>query len=454
MPPVTATAEGVSAPASTVAGEKVTVASSSSSTDANSDAAISWLSNELNRPKSALGRLIIDHYMKNRIETEGHAHFKSIVQAAPGSTFAVIRKHIKGHNLFDGDDIYTFFQESCMEYFGRQYTSAAIPPGPVQDDTWNDTKFEAFCHAQLTTYGVDPVRLFLLKNAKLRQDTYRMAATLRRCELDINECCRERVMVDKTATECVDALRNAVLPDLPSCDSSPAFCPLWEQVLALRDSTKGDRQNVLQACITEQQWANTPGRSPSDYRAALSDLASAANKLWIEDDAIVVAAQTHEPLQRQNIGVKNAQLSSNVEARLATAADKLASLRSKLDDTMIRCQLSGGDSQRGSRHEHSTDRALMDTIKVVTARVTQNQDGLLALQEMKDSLMEAAATHTTPNKDHSLVPNAQMVQKAVPAEKMAAAKALSERRTWLRLQLEGARSARPCVNMPPIVFGL
>jgi hypothetical protein len=387
--------------------------------------------------------------MKERVIAGGHADFKSMVRGASSDDFAAIRKHLK-HSL--KEDIYFFFQEACMEYFWKEYKDVDLPPGPEQDDAWSDAKFEAFCHAQLSTYGIDPVRLFLLKDAKLRQDTYRMAATLRRCELDIHECGRERVSVDKATRECLAELRGSVLLDAPSSsDPSPAFCSLWEQVHALRDGSKTDREQILQVCITEQQWASKPGAAPSDYRTALSDVASMANKLWVADESMLAAAQRRGLLPKQDIGAEFGELSADVEAQLAATTEKLASLRSRLDDAMIRCQLSGGRAQRaprGDRAASSSGRALMETVQVVAARVTQNQDSLASLQAMRDSLMEAAAATTdsaASAREPGLIPNAQMLQKAVPAGELAAAKARFKRRIQLRVQLEQASSARPCV---------
>ncbi len=157
-----------------------------------------------------------------------------------------------------------------MAYFSTEYREAKMPPGPSQDERWNDSCFDSFCDAQVKEFGIDPVRLFLLKDIKPRQDTYRMAATLRRCEVDVQLCYKANADVEAAAATVVQDLRRAVVSVQNGSTSQgrPPFVDVWKRSTVLQESSTVARETVLHECFAEMRESAIVPDASEEYHSA------------------------------------------------------------------------------------------------------------------------------------------------------------------------------------------
>jgi hypothetical protein len=352
---------------------------------------------ELAKPDSALGSLIIDFFLLEGVHNP--ANYRESLKQAGHTTFHSARDYMRTKYNVEWSQMYTFFQEACMSYFSKEYQGAKIPAGPSQDRSWNASSFDKFCDAQIKQYGIDPVRLFLLKDIRPRQDTYRMAATLRRCEMDVQRCHKENGKVEAATATVLSDLRGAVLPNGAGGSGTPPFVEVWKRSAALQESSKTAREKVLQECFAEKRAGASGGDASGEYQSALGDLTALANRLWVAEAATVdglakgpfgdsggVAAVSSAPSKK-----------GEAEVKMEETLKKLTKLRDDLDDAQLKAQLAGLQAEGGGKKNGApvdgatTARALRDMVQMIEARARRNKDGLASLEELKDEVAEAQA---------------------------------------------------------------
>ena len=369
--------------------------------------AVGRLNIELAAPDSALGSLIIDYFLKEGVHNP--ANYRAALKQAGHSKFHSAREYMRSQYQVSWAQIYTFFQEACMAYFAGEYASAKIPPGPSQDSSWSDSSFDAFCDGQVKSYGIDPVRLFLLKDVRPRQDTYRMAATLRRCEIDVALCHKENAAVEAATSSVLADLRAAVLSkdSAQAKAGTPAFVELWKKSADLQEASKTAREKVLQDAFSEKRAGASAGSGATDasgeYQSALADLTSLANRLWVTDPATVEVlakglfadAAGGDTVSAAGAAAGSGGGKGEAELKLEEALVKLTKLRDSLDDAQLKAQLGGllaGSGSTGeAQDEASTARALRDAVQTMEARAQRNQDALARLEDLKDEVAAAKA---------------------------------------------------------------
>eukprot|EP01045_Picozoa_sp_COSAG04_P008537 COSAG04_NODE_475_length_13749_cov_11.148498_1_plen_1383_part_10 len=343
---------------------------------------------ELAKADSALGSLVIDFFLLEGVENG--ENYRASLKQAGRNDFHSARDFMRAKYGVEWSTIYTFFQEACMAYFSKEYRDAKLPPGPSQPQTppWSNASFEKFCAAQVRAYGVDPVRLFLLKDIRPRQDTYRLAATLRRCELDVASCHSENAAVEKASASALAELRAAVLSAGGGAGGTPPFCELWDRSTALQDGSKTVREKVLQACFAEKRKGASAGVGASDasgeYQSALTDLTALANRLSVTDSvASDRPAFADDAADTAAIGPEVCSSGkSDAEAKMEATLKRLRTLREDLEDANLKARLVKASKL-------STSRELNDTVQIMSARARRNKEALEELEELKGEVVRA-----------------------------------------------------------------
>ena len=283
-----------------------------------------------------------------------------------------------------------------------------------------------------------------------------MAATLRRCEVDVQLCRKENAAVEAAIATVAQDLRRAVVSvqNVSASQGPPPFVDLWRSSNALQESSKDAREKVLQECLAEKRaGANEPGAS-EEYQSALGDLTTMANRLRVgEADTVAGDAKgLHSDSSFGAVAPTAPDDKSKAKTQMEETLAKLTKLRDKLDDAQLKAQMAGlqaGHGTSGAPDKATIARALRDAVQSIEARAARCKNALASLEELKDEVAQAKAKADASASSVDALNSAVALLGINDGDQAAKSAAYKERQKRLQAQLALAAPGRAKLYAKP-----